>query len=526
MKARSFSSFSGAGHVVYAVGQHLGLASLWHAAHHLGHAAVGQQHELLDELVGVARHLHVGARGMSLLVDLEAHLGAVEADGAVLEAGGAQALGQAVERDELGGIFALGLRAGRQRFGVSARQRQVGLRGLAVALEYLLHLLVGEAAHAAYDGVREVPLLHLALVVEAEDGRVGQFVLVGAERADEVAEAFGEHGYGAVHEVDARGAAAGFAVDGVAFMHVVRHIGDVYAHLPRAVVEAAQRQGVVEVLRVVRVDGEGRHAAEVLAPRHLLLRDVGRELLGGALHALGIFVGQSELREYGVHLGVVVALLSEQVHHLAHRALRVVGPLHDLHHRLVARLAALELVLGYEDVVGQRAAFRHEEAVSALHLQVSDEGVGGALHDLGHFGLAGVAGPAGQHHYAHAVAVEGVERVAFHHEYALSAVVGQEGVAAVALALEGALHYVRAQGAAVVALPVGGEIVVGHEFRQGVEHYHLGGMVRGVRQCEELLDAVALVVARREEVEQHSGYVLLLEAPGGPLLFLGLGHGV
>ena len=82
----------GVGQVVDAVGEYFGLLALGHAAYLLGHGTVGQQHELLDQLVGVLRHLEVDTDGFALLVYLELHLVAVEVDGSSGEAAFAQLL--------------------------------------------------------------------------------------------------------------------------------------------------------------------------------------------------------------------------------------------------------------------------------------------------------------------------------------------------------------------------------------------------------------------------------------------------
>ena len=115
----------------------------------LGHGAVGQQHELLDELGGIVRLLEVGTRGLSRLVDVEVQFLAVELHGTVLEAPLAQGLRHLVEHDELGGVVA----------------NQSLTPGPSILLQYLLHLLVGVAAVAAYDGMCDVELLDVGLLV-------------------------------------------------------------------------------------------------------------------------------------------------------------------------------------------------------------------------------------------------------------------------------------------------------------------------------------------------------------------------
>ena len=80
-----------------------------------------------------------------------------------------------------------------------------------------------------------MPREHLAARVHLKDGGISELFLIGAQRADEVAEPLGQHRYGAVHEIDARGTFLRFAVYDVAFLHIVRHVGDMHAHFPRAV---------------------------------------------------------------------------------------------------------------------------------------------------------------------------------------------------------------------------------------------------------------------------------------------------
>ena len=451
-----FLQLFGVGHIVDAVGQGLGLLALGHAAYHFGHTAVGQEHEFLHQFVGILGHFNISGNGVAFFVNFEAHLGSVETDTAVLETFGAHRFCQAVERDEFLNVFAFERCAFGQRFGVLAWLCEVFGRGFAVAFERILHFLVGESAVAANDGVSQVPVLDIALLVDDEDGAVGQFLLIGTERADEVAETFGQHRDGAVHQVDTCGALLGFAVDDAAFGDVVGHVGNVHAHFPPLAFEVADGEGIVKVLGIVGVDGEGRHFAEILAASDFLGRDVGRKAFGSILHVLRIAIGQSVFGQDAVHLGVVLALASEDVNDLADGALRVGGPFRYLDHRLVALLAVLEFILWNKYVGGQRAVLGDEETKAFLHLQFAHESVLGALQNFDDLGLARMSVAACQHRHLDAVAVEGVEAVALAHEDGLAAVVGHEGVAAVAFALKRTLHHLRAHGAVVGAAAVGG----------------------------------------------------------------------
>ena len=65
-----------------------------------GHAAVGEEHELLYEPVGLLGDFLVDVDGLALLVHLDLHLGALEIHRAGLEAAFAERQRELVEHDE------------------------------------------------------------------------------------------------------------------------------------------------------------------------------------------------------------------------------------------------------------------------------------------------------------------------------------------------------------------------------------------------------------------------------------------
>ena len=100
----------GVRHVMHAIRQGLGrrlarrARSSWFS-YPLGHRTIGQQHKLLNELIGILRHLEVGPYRLAVLIDVEMQLLAVELHRAVLEASRPQLFGQAVEFDQFHGIL-------------------------------------------------------------------------------------------------------------------------------------------------------------------------------------------------------------------------------------------------------------------------------------------------------------------------------------------------------------------------------------------------------------------------------------
>ena len=165
-----------------AVDHCLGFLAGRHFSNVGSHGAVGKEHEFLNELVGLFRHVQVHSSGHAVLVDVEVFLFAVKLHGTLVKALLAQLLRQVVEGENLFYKVAL------------------------ASLDYLLGLLIAEAAVAIDHRVANLVFIHLGIVVHLKYHRVAQLVLVRSERAYEVAQALRQHGHGAVNEVDRCGA--------------------------------------------------------------------------------------------------------------------------------------------------------------------------------------------------------------------------------------------------------------------------------------------------------------------------------
>ncbi len=370
----------------------------------LRHHAVRQQHQLFDELPR-----RVGADGRdlqrALLVDVDLRLGEAE-----------------VERARVDTRLAQLLREVKQHLDVALELALAG--GEAAAVGELLHLPVGQARVRLDDGLLELEALHYAVTRDVDEHRQRQARLPLLQRADAVGELFGKHGQHAAGEVDARGALDGFLVERRALGDVVADVGDVNAHAQHPVagaVEALDRDGVVEVLRVLAVDGHGGDLAVVGAAGHHLGRHVVGHRLGlghGVVVELGL---QAVLDDDGARLDLGVARIAQELQDLAERLLlaRDLGP-HHAHHDARAALELAHRLGGQQDALAQADAVGPQDRVAARVLERADHLVVAALddaHDL-------AAGPvvvallgAGARHDAVAVpratqAVGGDEQVA------------------------------------------------------------------------------------------------------------------
>ena len=229
---------------------------------------------------------------------------------------------------------------------------------------------------------RRVELVGIDATVVAHDhvAHHGQALDLGVQRTQAVRQLLGQHRDDAAREVDRGGTLVGVFVDRLARLHVVADVGDGHQQPPAleqrlaaAALEGLAVDGVVEVARVLAVDGDERHVAEVDA-----LLAVGRPDALGQRRGLRQRLGAEAVRhlvlahrDLDLHAGVVD--LAQHLGHATHR-LRVqrrrLGQFHrhDLPHR-----RAGDGVLGDQDVLAIAAIFRRDDPLPALVQQTADD---------------------------------------------------------------------------------------------------------------------------------------------------------
>ena len=367
----------------------------------LSHLLVGQQHEFLYQPVGLFRFLDIDAYGLGILVQLELHLLGLEVDGAVLIPLLAQDGGQFVQLQN----------------GTACRSL---LRLHVAGLYYLLRLFVVVAVVAVDNALAHPHLQHRCLAVHLHHHAETKLVLVRPQRADAVAQLLWQHGDGAVHQIHARSSLVGLAVNCRAGFYIVRHIGDVYAHLHVAVFHCPEGQGIVKVLGIGGVDSERRDRAEVF-PSLIVF-------LGGRGDALGLLLGfggeierEVVLGQDGLHLHVVVAGLAQPFHHAAHGVVHPLGPVGHLHQHLLAVLRPRQIVQGDEDVDHHGAAVADHEGKAALHLNRAHKACAGTLQHFDNLPLGLVHFALREHQHFDRVAMQCVAGIVRGNQHILSA---------------------------------------------------------------------------------------------------------
>ena len=328
--------------------------------HELGHGAVGQQHEFLDEPVGLFRNLLVDAERFAVLVHFHLHFRPLETDGAGGKTLVAENQGQPVQFHQGFHLF----------FG------KVGGR---TAFQHLLGLFIGISPVGTNDGAAHPLVDDLPLRGDFKNGAEGQFLLVGAQGAKLVGELFRQHRDGPVHQIDRCAAFAGLLVHNRTRAHVPRNIGNVHTHFKIPVRKFLIGEGVVKVFRVGGVDGEGEGVPKVAAVLDIGSRNGVRNGIGGVFHLFFESIGEAVFGQDGVHLGVVVAGGAEHIGQIAVRGGFLARPAVH-HHGYLHAAHGFQVTIGIVDTIhgigtilvarqgaGEVAAGRGLEGGTAAH---------------------------------------------------------------------------------------------------------------------------------------------------------------
>ncbi len=207
----------------------------------LGGGDVGEDHELLDQPMAVQPRPWRDAAHHAIAVDHHAALRQVEIERAARRSGGQQ--------------------------GAECRV-QVRMPGVTRVVR-ALDAFVGEARGAAHQAATEALRGPATVRVDAEFDEQAPLVLVRAQAAPAVGQRLGQHRHHTVGEIHAVAAGARREVERRAGADVVRDVRDGHDQ-PEAPSGAGLvglgEHRIVEVARVIAVDGDQRDVAQVGAP--------------------------------------------------------------------------------------------------------------------------------------------------------------------------------------------------------------------------------------------------------------------
>ena len=266
--------------------------------------------------------------------------------------------------------------------------------------------------------------------VEGHERRLGEARHPFLERAHAVGEDLGQHGDHPPRQVDAVAALLRLVVERRARPHEVSHVGDVHAEGPLVGARVmADRDGVVEVLGVRRIDREREKVSQVVAvgPGAPRLGLEGPVRLAGSLDdGVGELRPQAVGRDDRLGLHVRLARLAEHPGDDPLGDVPVIRVVHELDHDLVAGprpSGALGVRVADEHGLVEHPAVGLDEPLPAALEEHTNEVVPPPLEhleDAAGEGAAARPAPAApalaDHLRPHAVAGDGVAGAAGRHE--------------------------------------------------------------------------------------------------------------
>ena len=150
-----------------------------------------------------------------------------------------------------------------------------------------------------------------------------------SQTADIGREFEGQHGDGAVGEIDAGAAQARFLIERGIRRHILSHVGDVDLQLEVTVGEITHGDGVVEIARGFSVDGDDGKGAEVAAVAKFLRRNNSGDVLRLFESRRGKVVRQVKLADGDFDIDAEVVLEAEDFDDASAGILRGRGPVGD-----------------------------------------------------------------------------------------------------------------------------------------------------------------------------------------------------
>ena len=205
----------------------------------------------------------------------------------------------------------------------------------------------------------------LAAAIHLHQARLHQPIDVRIEAAQPGGQLRRKHVDGALGEVHRRAALVGLLVERAAFLHVVRHVGDVHAEPVVAVRQPLDGDRIVEVARVLAVDRDRRHLAEIGAPADVPLLDGAADPAGLFDGLLGMRVRDVELADDDLRVDAWLVDVPEHLDHPPDRTARGGRPARDLDEHHLAGFRGRRLA-GRHVHVGQHPAIeRHDVAEAA-----------------------------------------------------------------------------------------------------------------------------------------------------------------
>ena len=182
-------------------------------------------------------------------------------------------------------------------------------------------------------------------------------------------------------------------------------------HLIIAIREHAERESVVKVLGITRVNGDSQHITEVTATFYLRKLN----LLGDSLSLLlNIFRELQRIIIFSknrLHLHIILPRIAQHPHDLAKRIARILRPVGHLHNNLLPIFCALELPLWNKEIDRHRLPLGYDKSETISDAEQAHKLSTRTLQNLNNLTLALPRLTSREHSHLHLVAMQRLPRV-------------------------------------------------------------------------------------------------------------------
>ncbi len=211
---------------------------------------------------------------------------------------------------------------------------------------------------------------------------------------------------------------------------------------------------IVEVLRVLAVDGHQRELAQIGAPLLGLFRDLGRQILALGLHQRRPDLRQVVAADRHIDLHPGCHVITEDLDDAADRLVAFAGVFEDLHDHQLAVLGTVGLIGGHQDILIDPLVVGDDKAHALLEIVTPGHMVVGVFQHLDDGALAPAAAihPGDPRH--HPVAVQASVHLPSREEDIVAALVRHQEAESVRMADDPPAHQIHLAHQAVAAAAV------------------------------------------------------------------------
>ena len=141
----------------------------------------------------------------------------------------------------------------------------------------LLYLLIREPLGAADDRPLDERILDLSFISDLDPDHLGESIFSRPQGTQSITQSLRKHRDGLSRDVDAGATKDGLAIDRISRCDIVTDICDCHSEQDPTIGLLDQSNRIIEILGILRIDGDKRSRSEIGAPVDLILRDLLRK---------------------------------------------------------------------------------------------------------------------------------------------------------------------------------------------------------------------------------------------------------